>query len=124
MVWARENDCYRQQTECGRQVLCGCAHATALLVASPLLASLTANFPSTCPPAPHQVVFGRACALRVQEILKPGTPHPPLPADAGQETIARLDKLRCGFGLWGRASGFRAESYGAMHAGPSLLRLL
>ncbi|PRW57058.1 succinate dehydrogenase [ubiquinone] flavo mitochondrial [Chlorella sorokiniana] len=40
------------------------------------------------------VVFGRACALRVQEILKPGTPHPPLPADAGQETIARLDKLR------------------------------
>ena len=41
------------------------------------------------------VVFGRACALRVGEILKPGTPHKPLPADAGQETIARLDKLRC-----------------------------
>ncbi|EFN54857.1 hypothetical protein CHLNCDRAFT_56196 [Chlorella variabilis] len=40
------------------------------------------------------VVFGRACALRVGEILKPGTPHKPLPADAGQETIARLDKLR------------------------------
>lgn len=72
-------------------MLCGCARATALLVAPPLLASLT--LPSR-PPAPHQVVFGRACALRVQEILKPGTPHPPLPADAGQETIARLDKLR------------------------------
>ena len=28
------------------------------------------------------------------ETLKPGTPHAPLPADAGAESIARLDKLR------------------------------
>jgi succinate dehydrogenase/fumarate reductase flavoprotein subunit len=42
------------------------------------------------------VVFGRACALRVGETLKPGTPHKPLPEDAGQATIERLDKLRCG----------------------------
>lgn len=28
------------------------------------------------------------------EILKPGAPLPPLPADAGAESIARLDKLR------------------------------
>lgn len=40
------------------------------------------------------VVFGRACALRVAETLKPGTAHKPLPADAGEETLERLDKLR------------------------------
>jgi len=40
------------------------------------------------------VVFGRACANRVGEILKPGTPHPPLPAGAGEATIAHLDGLR------------------------------
>lgn len=40
------------------------------------------------------VVFGRACANRVGEILKPGTKHAPLPADAGDDSIARLDKLR------------------------------
>lgn len=28
------------------------------------------------------------------EILKPGTKHAPLPADAGQQSIARLDELR------------------------------
>lgn len=40
------------------------------------------------------VVFGRACANRVGEILKPNTPHDPLPASAGQEAIERLDRLR------------------------------
>lgn len=40
------------------------------------------------------VVFGRACANRVGETLKPGTPHKPLPADAGENAVARLDKLR------------------------------
>jgi succinate dehydrogenase (ubiquinone) flavoprotein subunit len=46
------------------------------------------------------VVFGRACALRVGEIIKPGEQQKPLPADAGEATIARLDKLR-----WGRCGG-------------------
>lgn len=50
------------------------------------------------------VVFGRACALRVGETLKPGTPHKPLPADAGAATIANLDKIRycccCWRWLW------------------------
>merc|ERR1711968_164003 len=36
------------------------------------------------------VVFGRACALRVGEILKPGTPHKDLPVDAGEFSIANL----------------------------------
>uniref|UniRef100_A0A7S0UQ10 Succinate dehydrogenase [ubiquinone] flavoprotein subunit, mitochondrial n=1 Tax=Polytomella parva TaxID=51329 RepID=A0A7S0UQ10_9CHLO len=40
------------------------------------------------------VVFGRACANRVGEVLKPNTPHQPLPANAGQECLSRLDKLR------------------------------
>ncbi|GLI64973.1 hypothetical protein VaNZ11_008381 [Volvox africanus] len=40
------------------------------------------------------VVFGRACANRVGEIMKPNTPHKPLPASAGENAIARLDKLR------------------------------
>ncbi|EFJ49184.1 succinate dehydrogenase subunit A, mitochondrial [Volvox carteri f. nagariensis] len=40
------------------------------------------------------VVFGRACANRVGEIMKPNTPHKPLPASAGEHAIARLDKLR------------------------------
>ncbi|GIL76136.1 hypothetical protein Vretimale_5743 [Volvox reticuliferus] len=40
------------------------------------------------------VVFGRACANRIGEIMKPNTPHKPLPASAGENAIARLDKLR------------------------------
>ncbi|KAI8473757.1 MAG: succinate dehydrogenase subunit A [Monoraphidium minutum] len=40
------------------------------------------------------VVFGRACANRIGEISKPNAPHKPLPADAGESAIARLDGLR------------------------------
>ena len=41
------------------------------------------------------VVFGRACALRTKEILKPGTPQKPFAdANAGEESVANLDKLR------------------------------
>jgi len=40
------------------------------------------------------VVFGRACANRVQETLKKGTPHRELAAGAGMETIERLNKMR------------------------------
>ena len=40
------------------------------------------------------VVFGRACALRVGETVTPGQAHEPLPADAGDECVARLDKMR------------------------------
>jgi len=39
------------------------------------------------------VVFGRATANRVQEVLKPGTPHKPLPMNAGESSIANIDKL-------------------------------
>jgi succinate dehydrogenase (ubiquinone) flavoprotein subunit len=40
------------------------------------------------------VVFGRACALRVGELLKPGAPHKELPAGAGEKSIERVDALR------------------------------
>jgi succinate dehydrogenase (ubiquinone) flavoprotein subunit len=40
------------------------------------------------------VVFGRACGITVGEEMKPGDAQPDLPADAGEDTIARLDKLR------------------------------
>ena len=40
------------------------------------------------------VVFGRAAANRAAETVTPGTPHKPLPSDAGDASLARLDKLR------------------------------
>jgi aspartate oxidase len=40
------------------------------------------------------VVFGRACANTIGEILKPGEAHAPLPANAGEDTISRMDALR------------------------------
>jgi succinate dehydrogenase/fumarate reductase flavoprotein subunit len=40
------------------------------------------------------VVFGRACANRVAEISKPGDAQPDLPANAGEQTIENLDRLR------------------------------
>jgi succinate dehydrogenase/fumarate reductase flavoprotein subunit len=40
------------------------------------------------------VVFGRAAALHIKDNLQPGTPHRPLPKDAGAASIANLDKLR------------------------------
>ncbi|KAJ6398446.1 hypothetical protein OIU77_019277 [Salix suchowensis] len=40
------------------------------------------------------VVFGRACANRVAEIHRPGEKQKPLEKDAGERTIAWMDKLR------------------------------
>ncbi|HEY0523023.1 MAG TPA: succinate dehydrogenase flavoprotein subunit [Stellaceae bacterium] len=40
------------------------------------------------------VVFGRAAALRAAEIVKPNSPHKPLSANAGDEAVARLDRIR------------------------------
>jgi succinate dehydrogenase / fumarate reductase flavoprotein subunit len=49
------------------------------------------------------VVFGRAAALRCAEKIKPGASHPPLPKDAADRALARLDRLR-------HASGSRPTS--------------
>merc|ERR1719298_179826 len=40
------------------------------------------------------VVFGRACALRIAEIAKPGASQAELPAKAGEESIAAMDAIR------------------------------
>jgi succinate dehydrogenase / fumarate reductase flavoprotein subunit len=40
------------------------------------------------------VVFGRAAALRAADIIKPGMSHKMLPNNAGEEAVARLDKVR------------------------------
>jgi len=40
------------------------------------------------------VVFGRAAARRCGELIRPGERQPPLPPGAGDEAVARLDKLR------------------------------
>jgi succinate dehydrogenase / fumarate reductase flavoprotein subunit len=40
------------------------------------------------------VVFGRAAANRAAETVTPGKSHKPLPPDAGDKALARLDKLR------------------------------
>ncbi|MEL7187745.1 MAG: succinate dehydrogenase flavoprotein subunit, partial [Pseudomonadota bacterium] len=40
------------------------------------------------------VVFGRAAAHFCAETMQPDARHKPLPADAGQDSVARIDKLR------------------------------
>jgi len=40
------------------------------------------------------VVFGRAAAHHCESTMTPGARHAPLPADAGENSVARLDKLR------------------------------
>jgi succinate dehydrogenase / fumarate reductase flavoprotein subunit len=40
------------------------------------------------------VVFGRAAAHRAAETIKPGATQAPLPSDAGQASLDRLDRVR------------------------------
>jgi len=40
------------------------------------------------------VVFGRACAKTIAEFNKPGAPAPTLKDNAGEASVANLDKLR------------------------------
>ena len=40
------------------------------------------------------VVFGRAAAIQAGKLLEPNTPHQELAANAGEEAIKRLDKIR------------------------------
>ncbi len=49
------------------------------------------------------VVFGRAAAKHVEETLPPGTRHKPLAADAGRNSVARIDRLRNADGSRGTA---------------------
>jgi succinate dehydrogenase / fumarate reductase, flavoprotein subunit len=40
------------------------------------------------------VVFGRSAAIRAAELVKPGTPHKPIPKNGGDAAVSRLDRLR------------------------------
>jgi succinate dehydrogenase / fumarate reductase flavoprotein subunit len=40
------------------------------------------------------VVFGREAARHAARVVKPGTRHPPLPPDAAELAVSRLDRLR------------------------------
>ena len=40
------------------------------------------------------VVFGRSAAIRAREVITPDTPHAELPTNAGEESLARFDKIR------------------------------
>mmetsp|Transcript_25546 Transcript_25546/g.43568 ORF Transcript_25546/g.43568 Transcript_25546/m.43568 type:complete len:422 (-) Transcript_25546:198-1463(-) len=59
------------------------------------------------------VIFGRACALRIAEIAKPGDPIPSLPKDAGAKTIQDLDHLRFAEGTV-KTAELRAEMQATM----------
>jgi succinate dehydrogenase / fumarate reductase, flavoprotein subunit len=67
------------------------------------------------------VVFGRAAAKRCGEILKAGAGHAPLPAGAGDATIARLDRLRHADGARPTA-GIRDEMQRAMQDHAAVFR--
>lgn len=40
------------------------------------------------------VVFGRASSLTIADTSKPGESQPELPKNAGEETLAKLDRMR------------------------------
>lgn len=67
------------------------------------------------------VVFGRACANRVEQLIKPNAPHEPLPADAGEFSIANFDKLRYNKGSISTAA-FRLQMQKAMQKYAAVFR--
>jgi len=67
------------------------------------------------------VVFGRACALRVGEVSKPGATHRPLPTNAGEATVANLDKYRYSSGGTATAD-IRMEMQKTMQASAAVFR--
>jgi succinate dehydrogenase / fumarate reductase flavoprotein subunit len=67
------------------------------------------------------VVFGREAARRCAEIIKPGSRHAPLPANAGEQAVARLDRLRHANGTRGTAA-IRLEMQKAMQLDAAVFR--
>lgn len=67
------------------------------------------------------VVFGRACALRIADIAKPGEKIAPLKADAGMQSLDNLDKLRYSDGSIS-TSEIRSEMQGVMQEHAAVYR--
>lgn len=44
------------------------------------------------------IVFGRAAAFKARELIRPGTPYSVLQENHGEESFARLERLRCAQG--------------------------
>uniref|UniRef100_A0A7S0XBW5 succinate dehydrogenase n=1 Tax=Chromulina nebulosa TaxID=96789 RepID=A0A7S0XBW5_9STRA len=67
------------------------------------------------------VVFGRACALRIKDISKPNDTLPPLPKNAGEESLDAFDKLRYANGELTTAS-IRADMQKVMQDNAAVYR--
>lgn len=67
------------------------------------------------------VVFGRAVAHTITDLLTPGTPLPPMPADLGKESIENLDKIRNASGSKTTAE-IRLEMQKTMQKGCAVFR--
>ncbi|NKD86802.1 succinate dehydrogenase flavoprotein subunit [Haematospirillum sp. 15-248] len=67
------------------------------------------------------VVFGRAAAHRAAELIKPGSKHKPLPADAGKNALDRLDRVRHAKGPR-RVSDIRLDMQKAMQMDAAVYR--
>ena len=67
------------------------------------------------------VVFGREAARRCAELIKPGTSHAPLAADAAAPALERLDRLRHASGSRGTAA-IRLEMQKIMQADAAVFR--
>ena len=67
------------------------------------------------------VVFGRAAALRIADIAKPGDTLPKMPENAGMDSLADLDKLRFSEGPLPTAD-IRAEMQAAMQEHAAVYR--
>src|SRR6266513_635444 len=67
------------------------------------------------------VIFGREAARRCAETVKPGSPHRPWAADAGQTAVARLDRLRNANGARSSAA-IRLEMQKAMQLDAAVFR--
>jgi succinate dehydrogenase / fumarate reductase, flavoprotein subunit len=67
------------------------------------------------------VVFGRATGLRIAEILKPNTPHNPLPKGSEEQALTRLDRFRHANG-GSPTAGIRREMQRTMQAHAAVFR--
>jgi succinate dehydrogenase / fumarate reductase flavoprotein subunit len=67
------------------------------------------------------VVFGRAAAIRAAQLIKPNTDHKPLPQGAGDETIAKFDRLRNAKGKL-RTSEIRMNMQRTMQSNAAVFR--
>jgi len=67
------------------------------------------------------VIFGREAARRCAEIIKPGSPHKPWAKDAGDASVARLDRVRHANGSRGTAA-IRLEMQKTMQLDAAVFR--